>query len=59
MKKLLIDSMASLFIIIMFIPIMVVCMIAAAWEFATTWPRQMIEIVNAYHDDNAGKDTQI
>jgi hypothetical protein len=59
MKKLLIDSVVSLFIIIMFIPIMVVCMIAAAWEFAVTWPRQMIEIVNDYHDNNAGKDTQI
>ena len=59
MKKLVIDSAASLFIIILFIPIMVVCMIVSAWEFATTWPRDMIAIVNDYHDNNAGEDTQI
>jgi len=59
MRKFVIDSGASLFIIILFLPIMVLCMIIAAREFAITWPKAIIEIVNVYYDSNAGEDTQI
>ena len=59
MRKLVIDSAACLFIIIMFLPVMVLCMIVTAWEFAITWPKGVIEIVNVYHASNAGEDTQI
>jgi len=57
MRKLVIDSTASLFIIILFLPVMVLCMIVAAWEFTITWPKHIIQIVNVYHDSNAGEDT--
>jgi len=58
MKKFLIDSLAALFIITFFVPLMIVCMIIAAWEFAKEWPKQIIEIVNVYHAGE-GKDTQV
>ena len=58
MKKILIDSLAALFIITLFVPLMIVCMIIAAWEFAKEWPKQIIEIVNVYHSGE-GKDTQV
>jgi len=58
MKKFLIDSLAALFIITFFVPLMIMCMIIAAWEFAKEWPKQIIEIVNVYHASE-GKDTQV
>jgi hypothetical protein len=58
MKKILIDSLAALFIITLFVPLMIVCMIIAAWEFAREWPKQIIEVVNVYHAGE-GKDTQV
>jgi len=58
MKKILIDSAATIFIITLFVPLMIVCMIIAAWEFAKEWPKQIIEIVNVYHAGE-GKDTQV
>jgi len=59
MKKILIDSLAALFIITFFVPLMIMCMIIAAWEFAKEWPKQIIEIVNVYHANSEGKDTQV
>ena len=59
MKKFVIDSIAALFIITLFIPLMVLCMIIAAWEFGRDWPKQIIEIVNVYHASSEGEDTQI
>jgi len=59
MKKFVIDSIAALFIITLFIPLMGLCMIIAAWEFGRDWPKQIIEIVNVYHANSEGEDTQI
>jgi len=59
MKKLVIDSLASLTIIVFFLPLMVCCMFVAACEFAVTWPKQIIEIVNVHYGNDAGEDTQI
>lgn len=34
-------------------------MLVAACEFAVTWPKQIIEIVNVHYGNDAGEDTQI
>ena len=59
MRNFVIDSLASVIIIICFIPLMVCCMFVAAYEFACYWPKEMIEIVNVHYGNNAGEDTEI
>jgi hypothetical protein len=59
MRKLVIDSLASLTIIVFFLPLMVCCMLVAAFEFACYWPKEIIEIVNVHYGNNAGEDTEI
>jgi hypothetical protein len=59
MKKFLIDSLASLFIILLFLPLLCLSIVVTIWEFTFTFPKNITEVVNVYYDRNGKENTQV
>lgn len=56
-KKLIIDLLVCLFIGVVIVPLLIVVMLVSAYTFLTTWPKEIISVVDRHVYDAPEKDT--